>query len=507
MSATWTIRKRLFTAFGAVVALFIIFGANAVRTANALNHHVSTIVESNAAAMETAARLESLSMELSAAADMVVVAAYRKDVKGIESEWAALSDAYRTLGPAADALVARTGIDANRQRARDVVVAMGKWHALAERAVGYGREGRLAEADAAMQESEQYSDDIAGVLVGEIFEAESSHLQAARASAAATKRSGDLVFVGMACAMAALAVGVWMVLRRIDGHLRHLAIDLRQGASQVTGASSQVAQSSQQLSQGAAQQAAALEEASASLEEMASMTRRNAENARHASATVADAGRLVTSANESLRTLVTAMADIEESSGQITRIVKTIDEIAFQTNILALNAAVEAARAGEAGLGFAVVADEVRTLAQRSAQAAKDTAALVDASAASAAGGTARVQAVAGAMAAIADNSSKLGALVGDVSTATEQQAQGISQVSQAVSQMERVTQSTAATAEECAAASEELNAQAEQSLADVRTLESLVGGSGRSPVGALADVAGHRRPSAGAVNELRRAA
>jgi methyl-accepting chemotaxis protein len=253
----------------------------------------------------------------------------------------------------------------------------------------------------------------------------------------------------------------------------------------VTSASTQVAQSSQQLSQGATEQAAALEEASASLVEMASMTRRNAENARSASARVAEAGRLVAAADESLKDLVASMAEIQTSSVQVTRIVKTIDEIAFQTNILALNAAVEAARAGEAGLGFAVVADEVRNLAQRSARAAKDTAVLIEASATSAEGGQSRVQAVVQAMSAIAGNSSQLGALVNDVTEASEQQAQGIAQVNQAVSQMEQVTQTTAATAEECAAASEELNAQAAQSMADVLTLESLVGGHGARAAGA----------------------
>jgi methyl-accepting chemotaxis protein len=495
MHSTWTIRKRLLTAFGAVVVLFIIFGANALRTANALNHHVSVIVESNAAAMESAARLESLSMQLSAAADMVVVAAYRRDTAGIDKEWAALSEAYRGLQPAADALAARTTLDANRQRARDVVTALQRWYALAEQAVAHGREGRLAEADAAMQQSEQFSDDVAGVLVGEIFKAESAALQAARASAAAAKRASDLVFLVMACAVAALAVVLWFVLQRIDDRLRHVSADLRDGSSQVTSASTQVAQSSQQLSEGATRQAAALEEASASLEEMASMTRRNAENARSASARVTEAGRLVATADESLRDLVASMAEIQTSSVQVTRIVKTIDEIAFQTNILALNAAVEAARAGEAGLGFAVVADEVRNLAQRSAQAAKDTAVLIEASATSAAGGHSRVQAVVDAMSAIAANSSRLGVLVHDVTEASEQQAQGIAQVNQAVSQMEQVTQTTAATAEECAAASEELNAQAEQSLADVRTLDALVGGHGASVPAHSPDLGARARP------------
>jgi methyl-accepting chemotaxis protein/methyl-accepting chemotaxis protein-1 (serine sensor receptor) len=176
--------------------------------------------------------------------------------------------------------------------------------------------------------------------------------------------------------------------------------------------------------------------------------------------------------------MVSSMTAIKDSSDKVGRIIKTIDEIAFQTNILALNAAVEAARAGEAGMGFAVVADEVRALAQRSAQAAKDTASLIEESMAKSDEGHRKVQTVTVAIDSITSSTVKVKGLVDEVSTASRQQAQGIDQVSQAIAQMEKVTQGTAATAEESAAASEELNAQAETSMAVVARLASLVGGS-----------------------------
>jgi methyl-accepting chemotaxis protein len=210
---------------------------------------------------------------------------------------------------------------------------------------------------------------------------------------------------------------------------------------------------------------------------MASMTRKNAESAHEAADQVAETGRLVSGANTALSQLVDSMSAIKESSARVTKIVRTIDEIAFQTNILALNAAVEAARAGEAGMGFAVVADEVRNLAQRSAQAARDTAALIEESAVSAEAGGARVDAVVAAMSAITASSERVRSLVGDVSTASRQQAQGLDQTTQAMGEMERTTQTTAATAEESAASSEELHAQAEQTMALVRELETLVRG------------------------------
>jgi methyl-accepting chemotaxis protein/methyl-accepting chemotaxis protein-1 (serine sensor receptor) len=276
---------------------------------------------------------------------------------------------------------------------------------------------------------------------------------------------------------AIVGVIVAFVIRQITNALAAAASELRSASQEVTTTSEQVASSAQLLSQGATSQAASLEETSASMEEMASMTRRNAENSQSAAGQVVETERLVGGANQALRDLVASMATIRDSSSQVTKIIKTIDEIAFQTNILALNAAVEAARAGEAGMGFAVVADEVRNLAQRSAQAAKDTATLIEASAANAASGGAKVDAVVEVMSAITDSSARVRGLVEDVSVASRQQAQGIDQVTQAITQMEKVTQTTAATAEECAAASGELSSQTANSLAVVVRLEHMVHG------------------------------
>jgi methyl-accepting chemotaxis protein len=205
------------------------------------------------------------------------------------------------------------------------------------------------------------------------------------------------------------------------------------------------------------------------------MTRQNAENSQQAASLMAEVDRKVNESNRALGNMVSSMTSIQDSSAKVARIIKTIDEIAFQTNILALNAAVEAARAGEAGMGFAVVADEVRNLAQRSAQAAKDTAALIEESSSNASQGSATVGQVAEAITAITASVSQVKGLVDEVSVASRQQAQGIDQVTQALAQMEKVTQVTAATAEESAAASEELNAQAETTMVSVGKIEKMV--------------------------------
>jgi methyl-accepting chemotaxis protein len=300
----------------------------------------------------------------------------------------------------------------------------------------------------------------------------------ASASIQTTVSSSEWVIMVALSVVFAAGIGVALFITRSTSKvLRDTVGELSAGAEQVSSASAQVAGASQSLSQGATTQAAALEETSASMEEMASMTRKNAENSHQAAAMMAETERLVSGANGALNDMVESMTAIKDSSDKVSKIIKTIDEIAFQTNILALNAAVEAARAGEAGMGFAVVADEVRALAQRSAQAAKDTAVLIEESIAKSNEGQTKVQQVSGAIDSITESTVKVKGLIDEVSVASQQQSQGIDQVSQAIAQMEKVTQGTAATAEESAAASEELNAQAETSMALVSGLAQLVGG------------------------------
>jgi methyl-accepting chemotaxis protein len=309
-----------------------------------------------------------------------------------------------------------------------------------------------------------------------------------------TSRWIALSLIGLSIA---IGIGILFVVRQTNQTLRKASSELAEGAEQVSSASGQVSGSSQSLAQGASEQAASLEETSASSEEMSSMTRKNAENSQQAAEYMNAVSQRVAEANRTLADMTTSMQEIGASSGKISKIIKVIDEIAFQTNILALNAAVEAARAGEAGMGFAVVADEVRNLAQRSAQAAKDTAALIEDSILKSGEGSKKLGEVATSIQAITEGAGKVKTLVDEVEASSKEQAQGIEQISKAVSQMDEVTQRTAANAEESASASEELNAQSQALMAVVEQLQALVGGGSEHTARARKPVARARAVAA----------
>jgi len=298
--------------------------------------------------------------------------------------------------------------------------------------------------------------------------------EAESAQSTATWLVGCLSLAGVLIG-AVLAV---TITRGLTKPINRIVQGLNNGAEQTSSASGQVASASQSLAQGTSEQAAAVEEVTSSIEEMASMTKQNASNANEAKSLAASATAATDRGTEAMGRMSSAIEDIKKSSDETAKIIKTIDEIAFQTNLLALNAAVEAARAGEAGKGFAVVAEEVRNLAQRSAQAARDTAEMIEGSVKNADNGVTISKEVATLLDEIAENNSKVNDLVGEISAASNEQSQGIEQINTAVGQMDSVTQSNAANAEESASAAEELSAQAEQLSGMVEELQSVVGGS-----------------------------
>lgn len=269
---------------------------------------------------------------------------------------------------------------------------------------------------------------------------------------------------------------LFVAIRGVLAKLRIVIDDLRQSAQTVANASDQVAASSQAVAQGASQQAASVEETSSSTEEITAMTKQHADHLQTAADLTLQTGKAVGQANLALGDMQSSMREINVSCEKVGKIIRAIDEIAFQTNILALNAAVEAARAGVAGLGFAVVADEVRNLARRSAQAASETAELIEESIAKSKQGRNNLEHVADAIQKVTGTTRTIASLVDGVRSGSAEQSKGIQQIASAMACIGQATQSSAASAQETAAVGEEMSAQSSTLRDIVERLHVLVG-------------------------------
>jgi methyl-accepting chemotaxis protein len=287
---------------------------------------------------------------------------------------------------------------------------------------------------------------------------------------------GFLITLGIICFILGI-LGTIFITRSISRPINKIANALTEGAQQVASASNQLSSSAEQLSQGSAEQASSIEETSSTLQETTSMLGQNSANTKLAAGLSEQAKESANKGSLEMQEMLASIQEIKKSSDQIAKIIKVIDDIAFQTNILALNAAIEAARAGEAGMGFAVVAEEVRNLAQRSAQAAKDTTAIIEANIELSGNGVLVAGKVSEALNEITAQAKKVNELMDEIAAASQEQAQGVDQVNKGMIQIETVTLQNAATAEEGASAAEELSAQADNMRLIVVELSRLVNG------------------------------
>jgi methyl-accepting chemotaxis protein len=506
----WTIGKRITTGFGSVILIILLLGFFAYARLTAIREHSERIARETSPAIEACAFIAKSVEENLRLAFTHVGSNDRKDMEEIEADMKKRSEEisknYETLEAFATTEQGKGMLEKVKSRRSEYVKLRGGLLATSrQNATNKVESYSIARTQLAPAAASYIAE--LDTLV-KYCKAESTAANEAIESAVHSSLMG--IVIALATALVLGAGLAFTIVRSTGLLLNHTAEKLNLGASQVTLAAGQVSSFSQSLAEGASEQAASLEETSASLEEMSSMTQRNAENAQKANDLAREARAAAERGADDMHAMSRAMDTIKASSDDIAKIIKTIDEIAFQTNILALNAAVEAARAGEAGMGFAVVADEVRSLAQRSAQAAKETSAKIEGAISNSSQGVEINAKVAHTLNDIVAKARQVDELVAEVAGGCREQTQGITQINTAVGQMDKVTQSNAADAEESAAAAEELNAQAESMKDAVSDLVQLVGGHsgfGQSKNGDLVIRQGSRRENMAKTNKSAKAA
>jgi methyl-accepting chemotaxis protein len=472
---TWTISRRIILGFTAVLLITAGLGVFALWQLRGLSEDLSVLADNTLPSVLLLNEASALSRENIARAQQLVLADSEEQRARTGQQIATTRDRINELFRQYEPLVSDSE---DRRLFEDAKQARAKVAEVRDRLLEISRQGKTEEQRKWLMDTvvPAYEASIRTLQANVEYNSRLGMTAGAEGKASA-RSSIRLINVALIVAILVNAGLAWQVSRSTNNVLQSLSANLDQGSIQTAAAARQVSAASQTLSAGSSEQAASVEETSSSLEEMSTMIRTTSDNAQKAKQLAGEARAVAQAGSRTMVEMTQAMAAIDASSAEVAKIVKNIDEIAFQTNILALNAAVEAARAGEAGAGFAVVADEVRSLAQRSAAAAKETADKIEAAIASSRQGSRSCTRVDESLTQIAEKVSGTDALVAEIATAAKEQAQGIEQINLAIAQMDKVTQSNSASAEESASAAEELDAQAESLKDMVGQLRKLVGG------------------------------
>ncbi len=471
-----TLRTKFIGGFAALLCMIAALTLTSMRAVSSLNAGLDRVIHRmSVRADRTSQLVESLS-EISGRQQALLLHSILSDPAGIELNRRAVAEAEHRIDSLFGELLPLIDLAADKKLAQELQGKMLEMRPVSDQVTQLIQKQQMNDALKLVTErllpAYEELQRNAHVFLNTQRERMNADTQDVQASADAARLLAFL-FVALTIGCSMLII---IVVRQMNQGLGGMGSQVSEGAQQVARAATQMGAISQSLAQGASEQAVSLEQTSASAEQVNHMVQRNAKSSREAAEHTNDANRLLTEANQKLSQMLDSMRDISSSSERISKIIRVIDEIAFQTNILSLNAAVEAARAGEAGMGFAVVADEVRNLAQRCSQAAKDTSGLIEESIQHAKTGKVRLDEVAAAMHQVTDSSVQVQRLSNEVNAGSEEQARAIEQISRAILQVQQVTQQTAASAEEGASAGAQMSAEAEHLQSAVNRMRAMLG-------------------------------
>lgn len=475
-----TIGARLLTSAGAMLGLVLVLGITSLKISHDLGRELDNAVHTIARQQFLAGQISAASADMVAQERGVAFSTVLQQPDKAEMYKRQFDESQRRVE---DALRDFRQIDQAGDRSRDLDTLAAELDSLKRNHQQFSGMLSRQQMDMALK---AFDETLLPALnrmseaAKRLVEEHSQELTAVAQSAESRKALSRWATIGLLVLGIIAGVAIVISIRRSTAMLRGVTAQMAQCGEEVSSASHQISGASQTLAKGASQQAAALEQTSSSSQELSSMTQRNAENSRKVAELMVDSERRIADANHTLDQMVASMRDINTASEKVANIIRVIDEISFQTNILALNAAVEAARAGEAGMGFAVVADEVRSLAQRCAQAARDTTTLIEESIASSTDGAQKLGRMADAIRSITESATEVKRLVEEVNQGSHEQANGIEQIATALADMQRVTQAAAASAEESASASTMMQQQATTLDTVVQQLVSMVGSDSR---------------------------